>query len=52
MELQKIDKNSQLLIAGEGEEKEKLLKLAKDLKIADKVKFIGSYEPSFSRFVK
>ena len=35
------NKNAQLLIAGEGREKENLLKLAKELKIENKVKFIG-----------
>ncbi len=39
--VQKVNKNSNLIIAGEGEEKEKLLKLTKNLKITDKVKFIG-----------
>lgn len=39
--VKKINKNSVLLIAGEGEEKESLLKLAKELRVDDRVQFIG-----------
>jgi len=37
--------NIQLIICGDGEEQNKLQKLAKDLNIADKVKFVGFVEP-------
>ena len=39
--LNKVNSNSKLIIAGEGEEKEKLQNITNKLKIADKVEFIG-----------
>lgn len=38
---QKINRNSKLIIGGEGPEKENLIKLTRDLDVADKVDFIG-----------
>ncbi|AUC82946.1 glycosyltransferase [Lacinutrix sp. Bg11-31] len=45
--LAQIDKNSELIFLGEGDEKEKLINLSKNLKIEERVHFLGNVENPF-----
>ena len=48
--LHEINKNYRMIIAGDGDERNKLLQLAEDLKIADCVNFVGKVDNAYDYY--